>query len=258
MTRWRENAIGFATIVRKEYGRIVRIWVQTLVPPAITATLYFIIFGTLIGRRIGAMGGFEYTQFIAPGLVMMSVINNAYGNVVSSFFGGKFGKYIEEMLVSPLPSSLIILGHVAGGVIRGLLVGTIVLAVALFFTDLHVAHPAVTLSVVVLSAVVFSLAGLINAIYAKDFEGISIIPTFVLTPLTYLGGVFYSVDLLAEPWHTLSHFNPILYMVNAFRYGMLGASDIGIGPAFALIIGFASGLYLFAWYLMHRGVGLRD
>jgi ABC-2 type transport system permease protein len=258
VTRLRQNATGFATIVRKEYGRIIRIWVQTLVPPAITATLYFIIFGTLIGRRIGQMGGFDYTQFIAPGLVMMSVISNAYGNVVSSFFGGKFGKYIEEMLVSPLPSSLIILGHVAGGVIRGLLVGLIVLAVALFFTDLQVAHPLITLSVVLLSAVVFSLAGFINAIYAKDFEGISIIPTFVLTPLTYLGGVFYSVDLLAEPWRTISHFNPILYMVNAFRYGMLGASDIGIGPAFALIVGCAAGLYLFAWYLMHRGIGLRD
>ena len=256
--RTRENLVGFATIVRKEYNRIVRIWIQTLVPPAITATLYFIIFGTLIGGRIGRMGGFDYMQFIAPGLVMMTVISNAYGNVVSSFFGAKFGKHVEEMLVSPLPSSLIILGHVFGGVIRGLLVGLLVLVIALFFTELSVRHVAITISVVVLAALVFSLAGFINAIYAKDFEGISVIPTFVLTPLTYLGGVFYSVDLLAEPWRTISHFNPILYMVNAFRYGMLGVSDIGIGKAYALIIAFAAGLYGLAWYLMHRGIGLRD
>jgi ABC-2 type transport system permease protein len=256
--RTRENFVGFATIVRKEYNRIVRIWIQTLVPPAITATLYFIIFGTLIGSRIGPMGGFDYMQFIAPGLVMMTVISNAYGNVVSSFFGAKFGKHVEEMLVSPMPSSLIILGHVAGGVIRGLLVGLLVLVIALFFTDLTVRHVAVTISVVVLAAFVFSLAGFINAMYAKDFEGISVIPTFVLTPLTYLGGVFYSVDLLPEPWRLISHANPILYMVNAFRYGMLGASDIGIGEAYALICALAAALYGLAWYLMDRGVGLRD
>ncbi len=256
--RTRENFVGFATIVRKEYNRIVRIWIQTLVPPAITATLYFIIFGTLIGSRIGPMGGFDYMQFIAPGLVMMTVISNAYGNVVSSFFGAKFGKHVEEMLVSPMPSSLIILGHVAGGVIRGLLVGLLVLVIALFFTDLTVRHVAITISVVVLAAFVFSLAGFINAMYAKDFEGISVIPTFVLTPLTYLGGVFYSVDLLAEPWRSISHANPILYMVNAFRYGMLGASDIAIGKAYALILALSAALYALAWYLMHRGVGLRD
>ena len=256
--RTRENLVGLATIVRKEYNRIVRIWIQTLVPPAITATLYFIIFGTLIGGRIGRMGGFDYMQFIAPGLVMMTVISNAYGNVVSSFFGAKFGKHVEEMLVSPLPNSFIILGHVFGGVIRGLLVGLLVLIIALFFTDLTVQHVAITISVVVLAALVFSLAGFINAIYARDFEGISVIPTFVLTPLTYLGGVFYSVDLLAEPWRTISHFNPILYMVNAFRYGMLGVSDIGIAKAYALIVALAAALYCLAWYLMHRGIGLRD
>jgi len=258
MMRMRENFVGFTTIVRKEYNRIVRIWIQTLVPPAITATLYFIIFGTLIGSRIGPMGGFDYMQFIAPGLVMMTVISNAYGNVVSSFFGAKFGKHVEEMLVSPLPNSLIILGHVAGGVIRGLLVGLLVLVIALFFTDLTVRHIAVTLSVVVLAAFAFSLAGFINAMYAKDFEGISVIPTFVLTPLTYLGGVFYSVDLLSEPWRSISHANPILYMVNAFRYGMLGASDIAIGKAYALILALSAALYALAWYLMQRGVGLRD
>jgi len=258
MTRTRQNLVGLATIVRKEYGRIIRIWIQTLVPPAITATLYFVIFGALIGRRIGAMGGFDYMQFIAPGLVMMTVINNAYGNVVSSFFGAKFGKHVEEMLVSPLPNSFIILGHVAGGVIRGLLVGLLVLVIALFFTDLQVRHVAVTVSVVVLAAFVFSCAGFINAIYAKDFEGISIIPTFILTPLTYLGGVFYSVDLLPGAWRTISHANPILYIVNAFRYGMLGVSDIAIGEAYLIIVALAAALFALALYLMHRGIGLRD
>ena len=256
--RTRENLVGLATIVRKEYNRIVRIWIQTLVPPAITATLYFIIFGTLIGGRIGRMGGFDYMQFIAPGLVMMTVISNAYGNVVSSFFGAKFGKHVEEMLVSPLPNSFIILGHVFGGVIRGLLVGLLVLIIALFFTDLTVQHVAITISVVVLAALVFSLAGFINAIYARDFEGISVIPTFVLTPLTYLGGVFYSIDLLGEPWHTMSQVNPILYMVNAFRYGVLGVSDVDIVTAFAVMLAFVVGLTVIALVLLRRGAGLRS
>ena len=255
--RTRENFVGFATIVRKEYNRIVRIWIQTLVPPAITATLYFIIFGTLIGRRIGPMGGFDYMQFIAPGLVMMTVISNAYGNVVSSFFGAKFGKHVEEMLVSPMPNSLIILGHVAGGVIRGLLVGLLVLVIALFFTDLTVRHLAVTLSVVVLAAFVFSLAGFINAMYAKDFEGISVIPTFVLTPLTYLGGVFYSVDRLPPVWRAVAHANPILYMVEGLRYGFIGASDVNplVGMSLLSAVTLAGGVACYA--ILRSGYRLR-
>ncbi len=192
------NWIAFTTIVRKEYIRVVRIWVQTIVPPAITMTLYFLIFGTLIGSRIGQMDGYGYMQFIAPGLIMMSVITNSYGNVVSSFFGAKFGRHVEEMLVSPMANATIILGHVAGGVLRGLLVGLLVTAIALFFTRLEVEHPFVTISIVLLSSVVFALAGFINAVFAKKFDDISIIPTFVLTPLTYLGGVFYSISLLPE------------------------------------------------------------
>jgi ABC-2 type transport system permease protein len=256
--RFHENWVGLRTLVVKEYTRIVRIWVQTLVPPAITMTLYFVIFGSLIGRRIGEMGGFDYMQYIAPGLIMMSVITNAYGNVVSSFFGAKFARHIEEMLVSPMPESLILLGHVAGGVVRGLLVGALVTLIALFFTDLTPKHPLITLSVVFLTAVVFALMGLINAVFAKKFDDISIIPTFVLTPLTYLGGVFYSISLLPDFWQKASMANPILYMVNAFRYGILGVSDIGIGKAYVIILGFIIGLYWFALTLLKRGIAIRE
>jgi len=257
--RAKENLVGFNTIVVKEISRVLRIWVQTLVPPAITMTLYFIIFGNLIGRRIGEMGGFDYMQFIAPGLIMMSVITNSYGNVVSSFFGAKFGKHIEEMLVSPMPNAVILLGHIAGGVARGLLVGLVVTVVALFFTDeLHVAHPLITISVVFLTAVVFSLGGFINAVYARKFDDISIVPTFILTPLTYLGGVFYSIALLPEFWQKVSLANPILYMVNAFRYGFLGVSDIAIGRAYLIIGLFIAMLYTFSMYLLNKGIGIRD
>ncbi|MEE8157401.1 MAG: ABC transporter permease [Gammaproteobacteria bacterium] len=256
--RWRENFIGYLTIVRKEVTRILRIWIQTVVPPAITMTLYFIIFGNLIGRRIGQMDGFDYMQYIAPGLIMMSVITNSYANVVSSFFGAKFGKHIEELLVSPMPSSLILLGHVTGGVTRGLLVGMVVTAIALFFTDLEVVHPWITVSIVLLTAVVFSLAGFINAVYAKKFDDISIIPTFVLTPLTYLGGIFYSISLLPDFWENVSRVNPILYMVNAFRYGVLGTSDIGIGKAYAIILIFMVALYTLSMYLLRKGIGIKD
>ena len=256
--RWRENFIGYLTIVRKEVTRILRIWIQTVVPPAITMTLYFIIFGNLIGRRIGKMGDFDYMQYIAPGLIMMSVITHSYANVVSSFFGAKFGKHIEELLVSPMPNSMILLGHVTGGVTRGLLVGVVVTVIALFFTDLEVVHPLVTASIVLLTAVVFSLAGFINAVYAKKFDDISIIPTFVLTPLTYLGGIFYSISLLPDFWENVSRANPILYMVNAFRYGVLGASDIGIGKAYAIILVFMVALYTFSIYLLRKGIGIKD
>jgi len=251
------NWTGLKTIVIKEVVRVLRIWVQTIVPPAITMTLYFIIFGNLIGRRIGPMEGFDYMQYIAPGLIMMSVITNSYGNVVSSFFGAKFARHVEEMLVSPLSSATIILGHVAGGVIRGLLVGSLVTLIALGFTDLRVEHPVITLSMVVLSSTVFALAGFINAMFARKFDDISIIPTFVLTPLTYLGGVFYSISMLPEFWQTVSLANPILYMVNAFRYGILGTSDIGIAEAYVIVILFVVALFSACVILMNRGVGIR-
>ena len=252
------NFVALKTVVRKEIVRVLRIWIQTLVPPAITMTLYFIIFGNLIGRRVVTMDGFDYMQYIAPGLIMMAVITNSYGNVVSSFFGAKFGRHLEEMLVSPMSNSTIILGHVAGGVMRGMFIGLLVTIIALFFTKLEVQHPLITFSMVLLSSIVFALAGFINAVFAKKFDDISLVPTFILTPLTYLGGVFYSISMLPEFWQRVSLANPILYMVNAFRYGILGASDIGIERAYLLVIFFIVALFSACMYLMNRGIGIRD
>lgn len=254
---FRINLVGLTTIVVKEVRRVLRIWIQTIVPPAITMTLYFIIFGSLIGGRIGEMGGVPYTTFIAPGLIMMSVITNSFGNVVSSFFSGKLQLHLEEMLVSPLSFTTIITGYVVGGVVRGLAVAVLVTFVASFFTELSVARPLITISVVVLTAMVFSLAGLLNAIFAQSFDDITIIPTFVLAPLTYLGGVFFSISLLSPFWQKVALANPILYMVNAFRYGMLGSSDIPIGTAYGIILVALVGLFLTALFLLHRGIGIR-
>jgi ABC-2 type transport system permease protein len=257
-SRARTDWIGFRTIVLREFGRIVRIWGQTLVPPGVTATLYFIIFGSLIGARIGQMGGYGYMQYIAPGLIMMSVITNSYGNVVSSFFGARFGKHIEEILVSPLPNWLIVGGYVVGGLLRGLLVGLVVTTVALCFTEIRVSHPLLTVVAVLFTSIVFSLGGFINAVFAKNFDHISWFPTFILTPLTYLGGVFYSINLL-PPWaRAISHLNPILYMVNGFRFGFLGVSDVDVRLAFVIMIGFAVLLYGTAVALMYKGVGIRE
>jgi ABC-2 type transport system permease protein len=254
----RTNLVGFNTIVIREFNRIMRIWGQTIVPPAITATLYFVIFGSLIGRRIGEMGGYSYIQYIAPGLIMMSVVTNSYGNVVSSFFGAKFGKHIEELLVAPLPNWLIVIGYMVGGIARGLLVGAVVTIITLIFTDLHIYSFGIVLSAVLLSSIVFSLAGMINAVFAKNFDQISFIPTFVLTPLTYLGGVFYTITLLPEWAQHISHANPILYMVNAFRYGFLGVSDVNVGLAYAIMLGAAIVLFSACVWLMYRGVGTRE
>jgi ABC-2 type transport system permease protein len=252
------NTVGFNTIVLREFQRIVRIWGQTIVPPAITATLYFVIFGSLIGGRIGAMGGYSYIQYIAPGLIMMSVITNSYGNVVSSFFGAKFGKHVEELLVSPLPNWLIVAGYISGGVVRGLMVGGVVTVITLIFTRLHVHDFGVLFSAVLLSSAVFALAGMVNAIFAKNFDQISFIPTFVLTPLTYLGGVFYTIALLPDWAQSVSHANPILYMVNAFRFGFLGVSDVDVPLAYAIMVGAALALFAFCVLLLNKGVGTRE
>ncbi|MDW8478690.1 MAG: ABC transporter permease [Xanthomonadales bacterium] len=254
----RREWIAFLAIARRELRRILRIWGQTLVPPAITMALYFVVFGTLIGARIGEVEGVAYIDFIVPGLVMMSVITNAYGNVSSSFFGAKFGRYVEEFLVAPVSPLTVLLGYLAGALLRGVLVGALVIAVALFFTPVRVAHPLPTLAALVLAALIFGLAGLINAIYAKKFDDISIVPTFVLTPLTYLGGVFFSVGMLPSPWRELALANPILYVVNAFRYGMLGVGDVPLGVAFALMLLLAGVLGVVAVRLLTRGVGLRS
>jgi ABC-2 type transport system permease protein len=238
--------------------RILRIWAQTLVPPAITMTLYFLIFGNLIGSRIGQMGGFTYMDFIVPGLVMMAIIQNSYGNISSSFFGAKFGRHVEELLVAPLPNWVILTGYVAGAVLRGLMVGVIVLLIAMCFTHVRVPHPFVTFTTVLLGATIFSLAGFVNAVYAKKFDDIALVPTFILTPLTYLGGVFYSVSLLPPFWEKASHLNPILYMVNAFRYGLLGTSDVPLAVSYTVMLGFVVALTALALHLLRKGVGLRS
>lgn len=250
--------IAFVTLLVKEVRRFTRIWPQTLLPPAITMSLYFVIFGNLIGSRIGDMEGHSYMEFIVPGLIMMSVITNSYANVVSSFFGMKFQRSIEELLVSPVPNWVILTGYVGGGVARGLAVGVIVTALSLGFTHLQVHHPGVVVITVLMTAILFSLGGFINAMYATKFDDIAIVPTFVLTPLTYLGGVFYSIALLPEFWQSVSLFNPILYMVNAFRYGILGVSDVSVGSALLVISGFTVALFVFSLHLLSSGRGIRQ
>jgi len=249
--------IGYQTILIKEVTRIVRIWAQTVIPPVITMSLYFVIFGAIIGRRVGEMGGMPYMEFIVPGLIMLTIITNSYGNVTSSFFGAKFGKHIEELLISPLPPWIILLGYISGAVIRALTVGILVWLVASLFAGFQMHNILVTLSILILTSVAFALAGFINGIYAQKFDDISIIPTFVLQPMTYLGGVFFSVSLLPGFWQQVSLINPIVYMVNAFRYGLLGVSDVPLWVAYAIIIGFGSALYAICLHLLNRGVGLR-
>jgi ABC-2 type transport system permease protein len=253
-----ELFMAFLTILVKEVRRFVRIWPQTLVPPAITVALYYVIFGSLIGSRIGPMGGFDYMQFVVPGLIMMAVITNSYANVVSSFFGAKFQHSIEELLVSPTPNWVILLGFTIGGVARGLCVGLIVTVLSLAFTQLHVEHPLLTVLVVFLTSVLFSMAGLINAVFANSFDDISIVPTFILTPLTYLGGVFYSIDLLPPFWRAVSQANPILHMVNAFRYGVLGVSDVHVGTALGMICLFIAAAWFYCLHLLNSGKRLRQ
>jgi len=250
--------IAFKTIVIKEFLRFIRIWKQTVLPPMITTGLYFIIFGNLIGNRIGKMDGYDYIDFIVPGLILMAVITQSYANTVSSFFMAKFQRNIEEMMVSPTPNYIIVLGYASGGISRGLIVGIAVTAVSMIFTQLNIYNLAILLSIVVLTSTLFALAGIINAIYAKTFDDISIIPTFILTPLTYLGGIFYSITLLPDFWQNVSLANPILYMINAFRFGFIGTSDIDLTISYSIIISFIIALYLFCLRLLNRGVGIRS
>lgn len=250
--------IAFSTLLRKEIRRFMRIWTQTLLPPAITMSLYFIIFGNLVGSRIGTMGGFSYMQFIVPGLVMMAVITNSYSNVCSSFFSAKFQRSIEELITSPVPNHIILLGYIMGGVVRGLLVGLIVTLMSLFFTHLQLHNLFVTIYTVFITSMLFSIGGFINAVYAKTFDDISIVPTFVLTPLTYLGGVFYAISSLSPFWQKLSLINPIVYMVNAFRYGILGHSDVNVWLSLAIISAGCFLLYALAYRLLVKGTGMRE
>ncbi|WP_137165720.1 ABC transporter permease [Salinimonas lutimaris] len=252
------NWVALNTIWIKECTRFLRIWVQTLVPPAITMSLYFVIFGNLIGNRIGQMGGFTYMEFIVPGLIMMSVITNSYSNVSSSFFSAKFQRNIEELMVAPVPTWVVIAGYVGGGVARAILIGIIVTLVSLFFVDVQIHNIGVIVMTVLLTSVLFATAGLINAIFAKSFDDISVVPTFVLTPLTYLGGVFYSLSLLPEFWQVVSQANPVVYMVNGFRYGFLGVSDVDITTSLSLLVVFNVMLFSLAYYLLKTGKGIRS
>ena len=251
-------SIAFRTIFIKEIRRFARIWPQTLLPPAVTTALYFLIFGTLIGERIGKVNGANYMEYIVPGVILMSVISHSYANVVSSFYSTKFQRHIEELLVSPTPNWVILAGYVCGGITRGLLVGLVVSLISLFFADISVNNIWITLAVFLLTATLFALAGFINAIFADSFDDISIVPNFILTPLSYLGGVFYSVSMLPEVWQKISLGNPILYMINAFRYGLIGVTDVDIRVAFAITVGFIVTLTLFSLFLLHKGIGIKS
>jgi ABC-2 type transport system permease protein len=255
---FRQQAIALSTLSRKEYHRVVRIWGQTILPPAINMALYFVIFGNLIGSRIGRVGGFDYKQYIAPGLIMMAVITNAYGNVVSSFFSAKINRHLEEMLVAPMSNVTIVLGHMAGGIIRGVFVGLAVTGVALLFTPLPFTHPLITISVFLLCAAIFSLGGLINGIVASNFDDVTIIPSFVLQPLIYLGGVFYSIEMLPELAQQVSRLNPILYLVNAFRYGILGVADVPIGFSYLMMVLSLAVLFGTCVLMLNRGFRIRE
>ena len=253
-----EQYVAFMTILRKEIKRYLRIWTQTLLPSAITMSLYFVIFGSLIGSRIGEMGGFSYMEFVVPGLIMMAIVTNSYANVVSSFFGSKFNNSVEELLVSPTPNYVILMGYVIGGVTRGLLEAVVVTLVSLFFTRLQIHSYFVVIVIVLMTSTLFALAGFINAVYANSFDDISIVPTFVLTPLIYLGGVFYSMDLLPEFWANVSKLNPLVYVVNAFRYGVLGVSDVSLGFSMAMISLFTVVAFTFCMHLLNSGKRLRQ
>ncbi|MHA3027756.1 ABC transporter permease [Chromohalobacter israelensis] len=257
MNAW-QTWIALWTLVTKEVRRYMRIWPQTLLPPSITMTMYFIIFGNLIGSRIGPMDDIPYIDYIVPGLIMMAVITNSYSNVASSLFSNKFQRSVEEMMVSPMPNWVILAGFVIGGASRGLAVGLIVTVVSMFFTDLSIHHPWVTIGVVIMTALLFSIGGFINALVAHKFDDISIVPIFVLTPLTYLGGVFYSINMLPDFWQGVSMVNPILYMVNAFRYGILGVSDIPVGGALVAIAVFIVVFFAVGLWMLDRGKGIRS
>lgn len=251
------NMIALDTLLRKEVYRFMRLWSQTLIPPAITMSLYFIIFGKFIGSQIQEIEGYAYIQFIVPGLVMMSIMTNAYANTASSFFLTKFNRSIEEMIVSPMPNWVILIGFVLGGTIRGVIVGFIVMLIAMLFTHIPMSHFFIVIFMGILAAMVFSLGGLINAIYAKRFDDISFIPTFVLTPLTYLGGVFYSINELPPLCRMLSMFNPVLEMVDTFRYGLLGISDLNIYLGFGIVGVFFIIMFFWALTLMQKGTGIK-
>lgn len=255
--RFRKNYIGFKAIVVYETRRFLRIWPQSLLPSAITMTLYFVIFGHFIGAKLGTLHGVTYIQFMAPGLIMMAIITNAYGNVAFSLYSDRFQRCIEEILISPLPDYLILLGYALGGMLRGIIVGAIVTLIALFFTHFSIHNITLTIFVVISTSALFALAGFTNALFANKWDDVALIPTFVLTPLIYLGGVFYSITQLPETWQIISKANPILYIINTFRFGMLGISDINISMSMAIIILTMLAFFMLNLYLLKKGIGIR-
>ncbi len=253
--------ISFYTMVRRDIVRMFRIWVQTFLPSIITSVLYFTIFGTVLGSRIGEMQGVDYMTFVVPGLVMLAIVTTSYANTSFMFFASKFfARSIDEILVSPTPPWLLVGGFAAGGVVRGILVGTLVLIVSVFFTGLSLSihNVLVILGFAILTALVFALAGLVNGIYAKSIDGINIVPTFVLTPLVYLGGIFYSVHDLPDWWQAITYANPLFYLVNGFRYGFLGITDISLSISLAVLLGMIAALTMINWYCIRSGLGLRQ
>lgn len=248
---------AYMTIVRKEFLRLFRVWVQTLIPPVITTMLYFLVFGKFIGTQVKDIGGVSYMEFIIPGVIMMSVITQSFMHSAFGYYMAKFQKSLEEILVSPTPYWIMILGYVTGGVLRGMVTGSLLLAVSLFFTTLQIHNVFHVIAFALLTSIVFSLAGLINAIFAKDFDSISIFPTFILTPLTYLAGTFYSLSMLPKVWNDVSLWNPLLYMINGFRYGLIGVSDVSITVAYSILVILASALSVTVWYLFYSGRGVR-
>jgi len=251
-------SVAFSTILTKEIRRFTRIWPQTLLPPAVTTALYFLIFGKLIGDRIGTVHGVSYMDYIVPGVILMSVISHSYSNVVSSFYSTKFQHHIEELLVAPVPNWVILTGYVCGGIARGIMVGGVVAMISTLFTQVKVTHCEIALAVLFMTATLFALAGFINAVFADSFDDISIIPNFVLTPLSYLGGVFYSLAMLPPIWQLIAQGNPILYIINAFRFGLIGVTDVDITLAFEMTGGFILLLSLFSLWLLHKGVGIKN
>ena len=250
---------SFYTIVRKDVVRIFRIWPQTFLPSIITSVLYFLVFGKVLGGRIGDIGGHLYITFVVPGLVMLAVVTNSFSNVATTFFQAKFfARNIDEILVSPTPPWVIIAGYVAGGMVRGITIGLLVIIVAAFFSPLPLTHPFIILLFLILSSLIFSLAGLVNGIYAKSFDGITIVPTFVLTPLVYLGGVFYSAQALPPLWQKFTFADPIFYLVDGFRVGFMGFSDVSLGISLAVLGTLTAILIAINWYFIRTGLGLRQ
>lgn len=254
----RETLIAFWTLFSKECYRFLRIWAQTLIPPVMTSSLYFLIFGNFIGNRIENINGFTLMEFMTPGLMMMSVISASYMNVSSSFYFAKFQRSIEELLVSPTSHHTVILGFILAGALRGMMTGLLIFGTANFFIDIQILHPLSFFFFLFLTSALFSLAGFVNAVFARKFDDISIVPTFILTPLSYLGGIFYSIHQISETWGIITRFNPIFYLINGLRYSILDLSDVSAQFSFSVLGALIFVLYMVCFQLLEKGVGLKS